>query len=76
MVKINQGNTCYTFQCKRCVAVFRKQEYLDAHMEIVHKVIIDGNTPKQRIKNNRKASVGYIFIPLIILLILKGLGYI
>lgn len=54
-MKINQGNTSYTFQCKRCVAVFRKQAYLDEHMEIVHRVTLE--TPKTRVKNNRKASV-------------------
>ena len=55
MMKINQGNTHHTFQCKRCVAVFRKQLHLDVHMDVVHGVQIE--TPATRIKNNRKASV-------------------
>lgn len=46
-MKINQGNTHHIFSCKRCVAVFRKQKYLDEHMEIVHKVVLDETLTKQ-----------------------------
>lgn len=55
-MKINQGNKHHTFQCKRCVAVFRKQQYLDIHMEVVHRVILD-ETPPKSIRNNKKTKL-------------------